>query len=390
MNISILSSFEDSLSRDTGYSNRIYHLAKNLVALGNEVNIILPKYNMGFDKIDGIMVYYLRGFLPNNVLIAISKLLGITKTTSLYFYDLLFILRTCRIISKSDVVQIEQQSAGGLLIPIITKLLKKPVVLDCHDVFQAKRINHTKTTRKILETIIEIVAYKFSDKVVVVSKNEKKILTYSGIEECRVEIVPNGVDTDIYNNTIDISRIRSQYRLKDSRIVIFIGNMEYFPNYEAVNLISFEIAPIVLKEIQNVTFLIVGRTNSIIKSPNVIFTGRVESVTEYLLASDVAIAPLLHGSGTRLKVLEYFLFSLPVVSTTIGVEGLDVNNCVNVLIEDDITKFALKVIKLLKNPTLSTSIGRNAREFVTKKYDWMKITRKLNNIHQNIIESACV
>ncbi|MHA1267704.1 MAG: glycosyltransferase family 4 protein [Candidatus Helarchaeota archaeon] len=381
-----MSSFEDSLAKDTGYSVRIYNLARNLAKLGNEVSIILPKHRMGYEEIDGIAVYYIRGFLPKIVLNALSMLLGVAKSTSLYFYDLLFIFRAGRIIRQSDVVQIEQQSVGGLFIPIITKVWNKPVVADCHDVFQASRVRHTRAIRKTLETFLEVIAYRCVDALVVVSENEKKFLLCWGIEQDRVEVVPNGVDAESFNTATDISRVRSRYGLEDSRIVIFVGNMEYLPNSEAVELIASEIAPLVRKEVHNVRFLIVGRTHTKLKLPDLIFTGTVDNIAEHLFASDVAIAPLLHGSGTRLKVLEYFLCSLPVVSTTIGVEGLDVNNGVNVLIEDDITKFAIKVIKLLKDPITSTRLGKAARELVVQKYDWKKITRQLNRICHNLIE----
>ena len=121
------------------------------------------------------------------------------------------------------------------------------------------------------------------------------------------------------------------------------------------------------------------------KYTNLTFTGVVYNVAEYLAASDVAIAPLFHGSGTRLKILEYFSCGLPVVSTSAGVEGLEVKNGVNVLIEDDLNEFAVKVIELLKKGALSTRLGKAARELVVNKYDWKKIARQLNTVYQNLL-----
>jgi len=115
------------------------------------------------------------------------------------------------------------------------------------------------------------------------------------------------------------------------------------------------------------------------------FSGVVENVAELLNASDIAIAPLLHGSGTRLKILEYFSCGLPVVSTTVGVEGLDIKSQVNVLIEDDMNEFALKVTKLLKDRALSMRLGKAARELVLNKYDWKNIAGKLDMIYHNLL-----
>jgi len=119
-------------------------------------------------------------------------------------------------------------------------------------------------------------------------------------------------------------------------------------------------------------------------SSDVIFTGVVEDVAEFLGASDIAIAPLLQGSGTRLKVLEYFSCGLAVVSTSIGAGGLDVENGVNILIEDNIDRFAIKIIDLLMNKKLRVRLGVAARELVMNEYDWGIIGKKLDTVYRLI------
>jgi len=115
-----------------------------------------------------------------------------------------------------------------------------------------------------------------------------------------------------------------------------------------------------------------------VNSPNIFFTGVVDDVAKLLIPSDLAIAPLLHGSGTRLKVVEYFSAGLPVISTTVGVEGLDVCNGVDVIIEDDMDNFASKIIELLEDEDRRTKIGSSARLLALEKYDWFTITKKLD------------
>lgn len=82
MKICILSSFEDSLSKDTGYSVRIYNLAKNLSKLGNKVFLIIPGLNTAVQRVDGIVVYTIKGSLPKWLLRILGRLLGITKVTA--------------------------------------------------------------------------------------------------------------------------------------------------------------------------------------------------------------------------------------------------------------------------------------------------------------------
>jgi glycosyltransferase involved in cell wall biosynthesis len=129
----------------------------------------------------------------------------------------------------------------------------------------------------------------------------------------------------------------------------------------------------------------VGRIPANMEFPNLTFTGVVNNVAEFLAASDVAVAPIFHGSGTRLKVLEYFSCGLPVVSTTVGVEGLNVKNGVHVLVEDNMDRFAMALIKLLKDRELATELGKTARELVVNNYDWKKIVTQLSKAYRNLL-----
>ena len=111
--------------------------------------------------------------------------------------------------------------------------------------------------------------------------------------------------------------------------------------------------------------------------PGLLFTGFVDNLPEILNISEVAVAPLLHGSGTRLKILEYFSCGLPVVSTSIGAEGLNVQDGVNIFIEDDAQSFAYRIIELLNDANLAARMGKAGRKIVTSTYDWKRITRDL-------------
>ena len=385
MRICILSSFEDSMQKDTGPSVRIYNLAKGLAALGDEVRVIMPKEKNIRDCVEGVEVYGFRGLYPSIVLKALKRLVGVARSTSLYFYDLLFISRVSQLIRDSDVVQIEQQTAGGLLIPFIKIVLKRSVVIDCHDIFQALRVKHTNAIRKLLETFLERLAYRYADIILTVSEKETEYLVSCGVRQYKIMVIPNGVDTEALNPFVDASRVKDRYDLRNFHTVIFVGNMEYLPNREAVQAIASKIAPLIKKEVSNTKFLIVGRTPPNIEFPNLTFTGVVDNVTEFLVASDVAIAPLFHGSGTRLKILEYFSCSLPVVSTTVGVEGLDVKSGIHALVEDNMDTFAIGVIKLLKDRELAIRLGKTARELVVNNYDWKEITMRLSKVYHNLL-----
>jgi glycosyltransferase involved in cell wall biosynthesis len=375
LKICILSSFEDSMMRDSGPSVRIYNLAKGLAAAGNDVKVVMPSYKIKFDFVDQISVCSLKGIFPAVMLKAFSKLLKADRFTALYFYDVVFVSRALRLIRDADVVQFEQQFSGGLLIPFIKKVLRKPVVVDCHDVFQAIRVKHTSILRRILETFLEKLAYRNADLTLTVSESEKKILA-SFLRNGHIEVVPNGVDTKSFVRTSDTERIKKQYGLCGFHAVVFVGNLDYPPNRRAIELLS-KIAQRVHKEIRNTKFLMVGKTQKKIEMPGFVFTGFLNNLTEILSVSDVAVAPLLQGSGTRLKILEYLSCGLPVVSTSIAAEGLEIENGKNIFIEDDPEKFAVRTIELLRNKELSAFIGNRGRKLAVDIYDWKGITRKL-------------
>ncbi|MGB9683900.1 MAG: glycosyltransferase family 4 protein [Candidatus Bathyarchaeales archaeon] len=380
-----MSSFEDSLKGDTGYSVRIYNLAKGLAELGNTVYVIIPSRNVAVEKMNNFFVYKIQGFLPKKMLYFFARLIGIAKPTTLTFYDLFFVFRIHNLICDADIVQIEQQTAGGFLLPIVAKIWKKPVVIDCHDVFQSLMVKHTSRVRRVLETFIEMLVYKLASLILTVSEKEKKILASYEISEEKIKVTPNGVNTERFANLhVDLKNVKRKYGLENCRVVVFVGNMEYSPNKEAVKLIAAKIAPIVCSELSNVKFLIVGRYIEKINSPNLIFTGSVKNIVEPLVISDVAIAPLSRGSGTRLKVLEYLACGLPVISTTKGVEGLNLKNGNNVIIKDDISEFAKSIIELLKNPGLAEKLRKKARRSVMD-YDWGKISAQLHETYEEFL-----
>jgi len=360
-------------------------LANVLTNFGNEIHIIIPGQKGLFRWSNGLWVHRIDGFSPARVLKSLSVFFGVLRSTSLYFYDFLFILRTLRIMLKCHLVQIEQPWAGGLLIPFLIKISRKPFIVDAHDAFQSLKTKRV-WLRKILEVFLERVAYRYANIILTVSEKEKMFLIEYGVPEHKIAVIPNGVDTEVFTPKSKESNIRKDF--PEGFKVLFVGNMEYWPNQEASKLIELQIAPKILARINEVIFFMVGRGSAelgLSSSSNILFTGRVDDVRNYLNSSDVAIAPLLNGSGTRLKILEYFSCALPVVSTTVGVEGLDVKDGVNVLIEDNMDEFTNKVIELLKDRALRERLGKAARELVVSKYDWREIGKRLNNIYCKIL-----
>jgi len=384
--ICFLGCLDDLLQKNSGASIRSYYLAKSLGEFGHEVHIIIPGGEGTLEWTDRVIVHRVNGIVPHWLLKFFSKIVGVTKATSLFLYDLFFILRSRHIISDCDIIQTEGSVTSTLVILFAKLFFRKKVVVDSHDVYQALRIYYPNNLRRVVEVFLEKTAYEYADLILTVSEKDRDLLVKHGVCLSEIVVIPNGVDTKAFMPSMNAKKIACSS--EGFFRVVFVGNMEYLPNQEAANIIISSIAPKVLSRISNVKFLMVGRTpqklcaNS--ADSNVIFTGPVQNVAEYLADSDVAIAPLVHGSGTRLKILEYFSCGLPVVSTSIGAEGLDVVDGVNIVVEDDMDKFAMSIIDLLRNSDLCTRLRKAARDLVVTKYDWRIIARKLDSMYRSI------
>ncbi len=133
-----------------------------------------------------------------------------------------------------------------------------------------------------------------------------------------------------------------------------------------------EVFPLVLNKCPNVHFYIVGRNSEMgfghMNGPNVTVTGRLESVLPYLCNTDIAVVPLKFESGTRFKILEAGACKVPLVSTTLGAEGIPVSDNEHILIADDAKDFADAIVRLLDDKVLANRLAKNCQDLVKEKY----------------------
>lgn len=192
-------------------------------------------------------------------------------------------------------------------------------------------------------------------------------------------VIPNGAT--IYKNRSSIE--------KNINSILFCGSLDYKPNQEGLMWFYDSIWPLIKKEKSNVEFTIIGKNSSspffdsIKNDKSVNFIGEVDDVIPYYKKSNIAIIPLKSGSGTRLKVLEAMSLGNPVVSTSIGAEGIEYIHGKNLCIADNEIDFSVITLKLINDQTLANQITDNALELVNKKYSWDSIGLKLNSFLNN-------
>jgi glycosyltransferase involved in cell wall biosynthesis len=283
---------------------------------------------------------------------------------------------------KIDLIQAEFTAFG---IPaLFTKLLTlKPIVIMEHNVetFQLPQVTNLNLKGKKIVRFVEKLVCKFSDKIIVVSKEEKKRLCKLGIGKEKICTIPHGVDLKLYENQ-DSKKVKKKYKLKFPTL-IFHGTFSYRPNYDAIKKIAEEIIPELRKKGIKIKLLAIGNhPPKDIKAKAIIFTGPVKNLPNYISAADLAIVPIEAGGGMRMKILEYFAAKKPVITTPKGIEGIPVKNGKEAIVVN-ISEFPKQIVRLLKSRKLRKKLGENAFKLV-QKYDWKKICKKYVEIYKEL------
>jgi glycosyltransferase involved in cell wall biosynthesis len=156
-------------------------------------------------------------------------------------------------------------------------------------------------------------------------------------------------------------------------VVLFQGTLLYAPNIDAAEWLATAIAPLIRAAVPAAEVRLVGRPGTRIKQlhrPGALtVVGQVPSMEEELARASVAVVPLRYGSGTRVKILESFAHRVPVVSTTLGAEGLDVEDGVHLLLADDPEEFAAATVRLLGDPDLRVRLTEAGEALYLDRYD---------------------
>jgi len=221
-----------------------------------------------------------------------------------------------------------------------------------------------------------------SGHVVACSQADAKLMQDSfGIPH--VSHVPTGVNIEFFAPPPETQSLTSKPDL------VFLGSMDWLANEQGVLWFAQEILPLIRRRRPKTTFAIVGRTpppvvNALAAKDSLItVTGTVADVRPWLWEARVSVVPLLAGGGTRLKIYESMAARTPVVSTTIGAEGLECTNGEDIRIADTPETFAGHCLDLLENEAERQRMVSAAWEMVNANCSWEKISRRFDEILQS-------
>jgi sugar transferase (PEP-CTERM/EpsH1 system associated) len=208
------------------------------------------------------------------------------------------------------------------------------------------------------------------DQVIAVSAEDCRLLESAyGLED--VSEVPTGVDTEFFRPSGNVERRPHE--------LVFTGSMDWLPNEDGVIWFCDEILPLIRREIPETTLSIVGRTPSrpvlelAERHAGVEVTGSVPDVRPHMERAAVFVIPLRIGGGTRLKVYEAMGMEVPIVSTTVGAEGLPVRDGEELLLADEPEAFASAVVRLLRDEDAGRRLATRAADRVRREFGWSEV-----------------
>ncbi len=266
---------------------------------------------------------------------------------------------------------------------IIDSKFRGPIVLDAFNI-EARVLDRLAATRLPVRRMYYEWQSRFMrryehyisrgvDAILSVSKDEAD---YFKDYNSHTHLVPNGADNVELPST------------PRENLILFTGVLSYPPNAEALEFFFREVWPILAKHSIDLRVAVVARhipsKFRTFRSEQVDFLTDVDDIDPILKRARILFVPLRSGGGTRLKILQAFSRGLPVVSTSIGAEGLDVTHGTHLLVADSPEEFAEAIIKLLNKPELTNKLALNAAELIKEKYLWSEIVNECFRCYESI------
>ncbi len=219
-----------------------------------------------------------------------------------------------------------------------------------------------------------------ADRVLAVSDTDRVALEALRLKK-RVWVIPNCIDVASYAPSPDQPETVPAFTL------LFTGKMDFRPNIDAALWFGNEIWPLIKAQEPAATWGIVGksphpRLDSLRSDPSITIVGQVPEMPPYLRAAELYVIPLRIGGGTRFKLLEAMAAGTPVVSTTVGAEGVPVRTDRDLLLADRPAEFAAAVLRLLRDPELRDRFSASSLALVREHFDWRTIVPNLEEIYR--------
>lgn len=285
-----------------------------------------------------------------------------------------------------DIVQLETLFMTPY-ISLIKKYSTAKIVLRAHNIEHLiwQRIYRLSThplkklyLKKLYKTLrqYELNILKEPDALLPIS--EKDAQFFSNHTTIPIKTIPFGIDLPTIN-----------VELEPENALYYIGAMNWMPNAEGVRWFIKEVWPRLTEKHKAIKLYLAGREMPRwmrqIEEKNIIVLGEVSDAAEFIKSKNICIAPLFSGSGIRIKIIESMALGKAVVSTSIGAEGIDVEDSFNISLADSAEEFARAISFLYENPDQAKIMGGNARKLIAEKHNNKEIIESLQCFYKEIL-----
>lgn len=382
---------------DFGGALRVFHLLKQL-ARTDDVSLVVPATHAEREQLDVLGEFCDVTFVPaawtprqpattRKRLAQAASVAGgaaylarsVRMPTMQAVIDRLFLTR------QFDLVQFEFSQMASFRLPRPT-----PTVIDIHNAEFAFLQRVAATSPSSLKRAFNTLEYRkvrrlerrlWSQATLCVTTSDIDAALVSALVTTPVHVVPNGVDA---------SAFRRLDPPPERPTIVFTGTLRHAPNADGIRWYLRHVHPRVLAQAPDARLAIVGADPPpdirAAASPNIQVAGYVEDIRPWLHDARAAIVPLHAGGGTRLKILEAFAAGVPVVSTNIGAEGLEVIDGSDILLADEPEAFAAAVVRVLRDAACSQRLATRAEALVQERYDWSHVATALRAAHARALE----
>ena len=380
-----------------GESIAVTHLSKALNDLGCDVTLLsmnttkhycdvtkLPKTFNHYKEIHAVRVNNNTNYLTAFLNIFSKESYHITRFVSKQFEEkLIEILKE----NTFDVVQIETPILS-FYIPIIRKYSKALVAMRSHNVeyeiWDRYAENQTfaplrwywKSVAEKLQRFEQKYLNQY-DLVLALTGRDLKLLKKEGLKKPNY-VIPIGLDVRNYKPDFSC--------YKKPPTIGFIGSLDWMPNQEGLKWFVENVWGQIIDLYPNVELHVAGRhTPKWVKNMNqqgVVIHGEVPNAKDFINQHSIMIVPLFSGSGMRVKILEGMALGRVVVTTELGLEGIDAKDYDEVLLSNSEEGFLYNISNCLKNPKTLPAIGHSAQELAAQKYDNLQIGKQLVAIYR--------
>jgi len=209
-----------------------------------------------------------------------------------------------------------------------------------------------------------------------------RCLAVSKLDAAEIQRLAPGTAVSVVPNGVDLSQFTPSVGEGLPHLLVFSGAMDWLPNIDGVRYFVREVLPRIRQRHAEAELLVVGRnpSDSLVRElagGGVRFTGTVDDVRPHLAQARLVIVPLRAGGGTRLKILEAWALGKPVLSTTIGAEGLPAEDGKNIALADSPDAFAQRAVQLLSDPRAAATLAAAGRRVVEEHYGWDRVAHDL-------------